>query len=271
MFMESVVEKLRRIGLTEYEAKAYLCLLKDHLNTAARLSEKFGVPRTRIYSVLESLAHKGWIKVYSGVPLLFKAVNPSEVFERIKRDYNDFLKSVEATLDKEVIGVKEKFVIKKVDIGFEGLKEKIRKARTVQISNATTDFLKKVSEAFGEDAEVRVLLFPGERKLKNKNVQFREAEVKIVCLVKGKETPSISVILDETRTFTVIEDPVKHRYVVDEMLYDECSKCFSEWFNFGWDAAKKSLEEVTLCRLWKEDMKPKSQRFSAQLKKGWTR
>lgn len=237
--MESVVEKLRRIGLTVYEAKTYLCLLKDHLNTASMISEKSGVPRTKIYSVLESLARKGWIKVYSGVPLLFKAISPCEVFERIKKDYSDFLKSIETTLDKEVAGVKEKFVIKKFDIGLESLKEEIKKAKTVQISNATTSFLKKVSEAFSKDAEVRVLLFPGERKIKNKNVQFREAEVKIVCLVKGKEMPSMSVILDETRTFTVIEDPVRHWYIVDEMFYDECSKCFLEWFNFSWDAAKR--------------------------------
>lgn len=32
--MESVVEKLQRIGLTEYEARAYLSLLNAHLSTA---------------------------------------------------------------------------------------------------------------------------------------------------------------------------------------------------------------------------------------------
>jgi sugar-specific transcriptional regulator TrmB len=237
--MESVVQKLRRIGLTEYEAKAYLILLKDHLNTASKISEKSGVPRTKIYSVLESLANKGWIKVYSGVPLLFKAVNPNTIFERIKRDYFDFLESVQTTLDREVVGMKEKFVILKSDIGFESLKEEIRKAKTIQISNATTDFLKKVSGEFGKDADVKVLLFPGERKIRNKNVQFREAEIEIVCMVRNKEVPSISIILDESRTFTVVKDPVSHRYIVDEMLYDECSKCFTEWYNLGWNTAKE--------------------------------
>ena len=49
MFMESVVEKLQRIGLTEYEAKAYLALLRDHLNSATKLFEKSGVPRTNLF------------------------------------------------------------------------------------------------------------------------------------------------------------------------------------------------------------------------------
>ena len=72
----SIVEQLQKVGLTEYEAKVYSSLLKDHLNSATKLSEKSGVPRTKIYSVLESLENKGWVKIYSGAPLLFKPVHP---------------------------------------------------------------------------------------------------------------------------------------------------------------------------------------------------
>jgi len=238
--MESVVEKLQRIGLTEYEAKAYLSLLKDHLNSAAKLSEKSGVPRTKIYSVLESLERKGWIKIYSGIPLLFKAVDPRDVFTKIKRDYAEFLQSIQTTLKEEVKEMKEKFVILKFDVGLTSLKEEMRKAKTIWINNATTDFLKKMKDTFSEDAEVRVLLFPGEKKIHDKNVQFREAGVKIVCMVRNKEVPSMSITLDESRTFTVFEDPVDHQYVVDEMLYDECAKCFLEWNSLGWNAAKEA-------------------------------
>jgi HTH-type transcriptional regulator, sugar sensing transcriptional regulator len=53
--MESVVEKLQHVGLTEYEAKAYLGLINTHFSTATQVSERSGVPRTKIYSVLESL------------------------------------------------------------------------------------------------------------------------------------------------------------------------------------------------------------------------
>jgi len=111
---ESVVEKLKRVGLTEYEAKAYLCLLRNHLNSATKLSKKSGVPRT---------------KIYSRAPLLFRAVDPSEVFDRIKRDYEEFLESIQTTLSEEVTEMKDKFVIKKFDLGLKGLKEEIRKAK----------------------------------------------------------------------------------------------------------------------------------------------
>lgn len=237
--MESVVEKLQRIGLTEYEARAYLALLNAHLSTAAKISEKSSVPRTKIYSVLESLGHKSWIRIYSGVPLLFKAVDPREVLEMIKEDYTEFLESLQATFKEEVNDVKEKFVIKRFDIGLESLKEEMRKSKTIEINNATATFVKKVSDAFREDTMVKVLLFPSERKINIKNVQFKQAEVGIVSIVRNKEVPSMSITLDESRTFTVFQDPVDHRYIIDEMLHDECSKCFSEWSKMSWSAAKE--------------------------------
>lgn len=238
--MESVVEKLQRIGLTEYEAKTYLALLNTHLSTATKASEKTGVPRTKIYSVLESLRNKGWVKVYSGVPLLFKAIPPTSVFEKVKKDYDFFLESVQSTLNQEENHMKEKFVIKKFDIGLDELKQEISKAKTVEINNATNAFLKKVSESFGKNALVRVLLFPGEMRITNMpNVEFKDAEVEIVTIIRNKEVPSMSITLDEERTFTAFQDPVDHKYIVDEMLYDECQRCFSGWSSMSWNSAEQ--------------------------------
>ena len=84
---------------------------------------------------------------------------------------------------------------------------------------------------------VKVLMFPGEAKPGNmQNVELKEAEVAIVTIIRNKEVPSMSIILDEGRTFTAFQDPVDHKYIVDEMLYDECSRCFSEWSNLSWNA-----------------------------------
>jgi sugar-specific transcriptional regulator TrmB len=236
--MDSAVEKLQRVGLTEYEAKTYLSLLGSHLTTATKAAQKSGVPRTRIYQVLESLERKGWVRIYSGVPLLFKAVEPLSVFEKVKEDYAELLKSVQTTLKNEVNNMKEKFVIKKFDIGLEGLKAEIKKAKTVEINNATTSFVKKVSDAFRNDTVVRVLLFPDEAKISSlSSVEFKYAEIAIVSIVRNREVPSMSITLDESRTFTAFQDPVDHRYIVDEMLYDECSRCFSEWSNMSWSSA----------------------------------
>ena len=239
--MNGVVEKLQEVGLTEYETKAYTALLNAHLSTATQVSEKSCVPRTRIYSVLESLQSKGWIRIISGVPLLFKAVEPATVFEKVKEDYAELLDSIKTTLKNEVNTVKEKFVVKKFDIGLEGLKQEIRKAKTVEINNATNDFIKKINGALGGKAVIRVLLFPSENIPNSTgNVEFKQAEIAIVSIVRNKEVPSMSIILDEARTFTAFQDPTDHRYIVDEMLYDECAQCFAGWSNMSWNNASQA-------------------------------
>jgi sugar-specific transcriptional regulator TrmB len=235
--MSSVVEKLLQLGLTTYEAKAYTAVLNTHLCTATQASEKSGVPRTRIYQVLESLQHKGWVRVYSGVPLLFKAVDPTIVFEKVKEDYAELLENIKTTLKNEVNDMKEKIIIKKFDMGLEGLKQEIQKAKTVQINNATNAFIKKIHNAFNPKAVVKILLFPGETKPKApSNVEFQQAEVAIVSIVRNKEVPSASIILDENRTFTAFQDPVNNKYIVDEMLYDECNQCFAGWSTMSWNS-----------------------------------
>jgi CO dehydrogenase/acetyl-CoA synthase delta subunit len=142
-------------------------------------------------------------------------------------------------LENEVVEMKEKFVINNYDVGLHNLKEQIKEAKTVWMSNVTTDFMKKVSDMLSEDAEVKVVLFPGEEKIERSDIQFKEASIQIVNLVRGKEIPSMSVILDGERVFTVFEDPVKNQYAVSEMLYDECVQCFRGWFDLGWKSSKE--------------------------------
>ncbi len=232
--MKKLIKVLQKIGLTEYEAKVYLSLLSNNVSSASVLAEKAGVPRTKIYSVLRSLSLKGWVKIYSGIPLLFRALEPREVIERIRKNYDEFLKQIVKVLDKEASEMEEKYLIKKFNVGLKPLKEEIKKAKTVWINNATKELISELQDSFREDAEVKVILFPGEGKTGKEGIEFREAGVKIVCMVKNKEVPSTSIILDEERIFTVFKDPFTDRYIVDEMLYDECIRCFLEWHSLGW-------------------------------------
>jgi sugar-specific transcriptional regulator TrmB len=175
------------------------------------------------------------------VPILFKATPPPKVFERMKREHEEFLKSVEKTLHKEAKGM-EKYVIKRMNLGLDILKGEITKAKTVTISNATTELVKRLADSFAPDAHVRVLLFPGEKQpkgIEHRNMQFKSADIKIVCIDGNKELPSMSVILDEARTFTLIPDTSGRKFCVEEMVYDDCSRCFNDWWSLGWGAAEK--------------------------------
>jgi sugar-specific transcriptional regulator TrmB len=53
------IHKLMEIGFSEYEAKAYLALLRENPVTGYQLSKTSGVPRSMIYEVLGKLTGRG--------------------------------------------------------------------------------------------------------------------------------------------------------------------------------------------------------------------
>jgi Cd2+/Zn2+-exporting ATPase len=57
--MDDLQTKLIQIGFTEYEAKAYLALLKEHPVTGYQVSKNSGVPRSMVYEVLSRLHARG--------------------------------------------------------------------------------------------------------------------------------------------------------------------------------------------------------------------
>lgn len=56
-----LVEEMKHFGLTQYESIAYLKLLEDYPLNGYLLSKKSGVPRSRIYEVIDHLIEKGMI------------------------------------------------------------------------------------------------------------------------------------------------------------------------------------------------------------------
>ena len=64
---EGIVDGLRKLGLTEYEAKAYATLVGMGEATAREVHELCGVPRTRIYDILRDLDGKGLRGVCAGL------------------------------------------------------------------------------------------------------------------------------------------------------------------------------------------------------------
>jgi HTH-type transcriptional regulator, sugar sensing transcriptional regulator len=77
-------EVLGRVGLTQYEARAYIALVARGLGDAATLATAAGIPRTSAYKVLESLAEKGYAKPTGGKPILFRPTPPLDVAETLK-------------------------------------------------------------------------------------------------------------------------------------------------------------------------------------------
>jgi len=70
------------LDLTEYEAAALEELLLLGRTTAPDLAEATGIPKARIYGVLDSLSEAGYVKVIPGRPKRYQPHDASEIADR---------------------------------------------------------------------------------------------------------------------------------------------------------------------------------------------
>ncbi len=87
--------QLTRLGLTSYEAKAYLALLRRESSTAAQAARLANVPRQRIYDVLASLVDKGLATTRPGQVVKYSAIAPELALERLVSDQRQQLAELE--------------------------------------------------------------------------------------------------------------------------------------------------------------------------------
>ena len=88
------------LDLTEYEAAALEELLLLGRTTAPDLAEATGIPKARIYGVLDSLSEAGYVKVIPGRPKRYEPYDPAEIADRAvenrRHAYEQFRQDVEA-------------------------------------------------------------------------------------------------------------------------------------------------------------------------------
>ncbi|MFH0974004.1 MAG: helix-turn-helix domain-containing protein [Candidatus Micrarchaeota archaeon] len=80
-----VVNSLRRLGLNQYEAKAYFALASFGEHTAGELAERAELPRPRVYDVLTKLQDRGFVLIQQGRPVKYAALPISEALKTLKK------------------------------------------------------------------------------------------------------------------------------------------------------------------------------------------
>ena len=79
---KDTIQTLEKLGLSNYEAKAYLAILSEPPLTGYKLSKVSGVPRSRIYETIEKLTAKGLVLTQEGETSLVKPVSFETFLER---------------------------------------------------------------------------------------------------------------------------------------------------------------------------------------------
>lgn len=90
--MSTLVERLMEIGFTEYEAKAYVALLRLGPASGYQIAKESRVPRSTIYEVLAKLVMRGAVLTQSfAEQVRYAPVPPDQFLGRIRREFEDNL------------------------------------------------------------------------------------------------------------------------------------------------------------------------------------
>ena len=170
------------LDLTEYEADALEELLLLGRTTAPDLAEATGIPKARIYGVLDALSKAGYVKMIPGRPKRYEPHEPAAIAERAvenrRHAYERFREDVEA--------VEEAFVDEYAPVRDRGVDE----------LSPTEDLFHVVDVGEPSERETRRL--------------FREAEEAVYVLSKSFG------YIDAVRS--AIRDAVDRGVVVDVLL-----------------------------------------------------
>jgi sugar-specific transcriptional regulator TrmB len=97
--MRNTISMLARLGLTEYESRAYIALLKENPLTAYEISKNSGIPSSKIYEVIKKLESKQVIQSIHGErSRMFIPTPPDELIENFRTTMQDSLKAAKTEL-----------------------------------------------------------------------------------------------------------------------------------------------------------------------------
>lgn len=74
---------LSELGLSSYEARAYLALARSGAMTADEVADQSDVPRGRVYDVLNTLVDRSLARADDGRPRTYVRVEPAEAVDRL--------------------------------------------------------------------------------------------------------------------------------------------------------------------------------------------
>jgi len=205
---QATVEALNNMGLTVYEAKAYVALLQKHPSHGHEISRRSGVPGPKIYETLNRMTQKGLVAVLDTDPQLY---SPLPYREFLARKNNEFKITTELLAENL-----EKISLPSVDITLWQLTDHdvlIARAREL-IDGAKTSILTSMWPSQGKLLE-RSLAAAGERGVTVVSIQFAPEVIAVgkvfrhirVDSVYARHSGELTIVVDEAAGLFMSQPP----------------------------------------------------------------
>ena len=92
--MQPFIDRLKELGFSEYEAKAYIAMLSNPASTCYELAKTSGIPASKVYMTLQKLLAKNVISLIAGDPQKYIAHDPKELITRYKNNYHSLFENL---------------------------------------------------------------------------------------------------------------------------------------------------------------------------------
>ncbi len=241
---------LETLGLTEYEAKAYISLVEKGTSTAGDLSALSEIPHSKIYEVLMRLEKRKLIQTQKGRPILFKAVKPSTALEEIEtklkndleKERSEKIANLENNYKKRLVEITEaqRTVVEELETLYE----------TKETAEQSEDIVWTIKGKTNLDTQAKdiILYAKNDVRLRLPYDDFTEFEstIKTACskgvkvqLLVHRLTPSAKSLEQSTEVF-IEESPLPTNYGI--IIADNKKGMFiSENYEHGFKTAGKSV------------------------------
>ena len=246
-----MMQKLKLLGLTEYEIQAYLAVLGHKGLSGGDIARKGNIPQGKVYWALHKLVERGFVQVVGVKPQLFHAIAPEEALDTLVQQKITDLSELKKDL---LTDIKKREPVKDTDIT-----EKIQVlSGRKTVDTLITHFFKNAKK------EIR-FLFPYEERsydfvqlfrnalLKGKKVRFlvTKKDKKNIAWIKQDAETGVDIrylpvdeirlqIMDESEARLTVVDPKDRRERTTTYFQKtEIVKHLASYFDVLWEKGEK--------------------------------
>lgn len=263
---QKVMDALKSIGLNLYERNIWIALLSKGSGSVGELADISGVPRSRAYDILESLANKGFIVLQPTKPLKAIALPPEEAIERVKKKLEENLRSqierleelknsqvmkelttlyksgIKSISPEEIVGaLKGESVFQQLETMIKVANKKINILTTQEglmtLMKNHLDLLRKVKE---KGVEIKIVTTLSDNRLKEEIKNL--SNIADIRIINEKELPikgEFAIIDGKEFMINLVNPEEKDRVAIWTKSNHAASNLFEPIFNLMWERGKQ--------------------------------
>lgn len=258
-----ILNSFSDFDLSTYEAKGYLSLLEKNTLSAVEVAKLSGIPRGRVYEILDNLLMKGLCQSVHGKVKRYKASDPAILGERIETK----IRKAEDEISRKTRGLdnlrrKSKETIKNLIPLYEKSRNNNSPLDYIEIIKNPFQVFKKFMQLCSEAKEEILVLTKPPKRVPSKEMQkeYDEAIAQEINIFKNgikgrciyelplnedmnkwqlemikravsageearviKEIPIFMAIFDSRVVMTTLEDPVSRQPSITTQVIEHCS------------------------------------------------